>query len=133
MDFKVEPNHIAGFGKLVGRAADNMRSAMSYVDRNTAIGGSVSSFVWDAIGGSHEQTVTDAKATIKDFTEVLDASQRELTSSARYYRETDQREASKLDRTYRSPGSAANGTRVKPISARSTPATSAIPPRPPIT
>jgi uncharacterized protein YukE len=106
MDFKVEPDHIAGFGKMVGRAADNMRSAMSYIDKNTEIGGSVSSFVWDAIGGSHEQTVTDAKATIKGFTEVLDASQRELASSARYYRETDQREASKLDQTYRMPGSA---------------------------
>ncbi|MFF7229483.1 hypothetical protein [Streptomyces sioyaensis] len=106
MNFKVEPDYIAGFGKLVERAADDMRSAASYLDKNTQVEGSISSFVWDAIGGSHDQTVTDAKATIKGFTEVLDASQRELASSARYYRETDHKEAAKLDQTYHSPSTA---------------------------
>ncbi|MFJ9850041.1 hypothetical protein [Streptomyces sp. NPDC101150] len=35
---------------------------------------------------------------------MLDASEKELQSSARYYRETDHKEAAKLDQTLRSPG-----------------------------
>ncbi|MFG2092888.1 hypothetical protein [Streptomyces sp. NPDC048612] len=106
MNFKVDPDHIAGFGKLVGRAADDMRSASSYIDNNTQVGGSLSSFAWDIIGGNHDQTVADAKTTIKGFTEILDASEKELTRSAKYYRATDQKEAAKLDGTYESPSSA---------------------------
>ncbi|WP_406473878.1 WXG100 family type VII secretion target [Streptomyces platensis] len=106
MNFKVDPDHIAGFGKLVGRAADDMRSANSYIDKNTQLGGSASSFIWDVIGGSHDQTVSDAKTTIKGFAEILDASEKELTRSAKYYRSTDQQQAAKIDGTYKSPGSA---------------------------
>ncbi|MFG2136163.1 hypothetical protein [Streptomyces sp. NPDC048650] len=103
MNFKVEPENIAGFGKLVGRAADDMRKAMSYLGDNTELGFQAFGPVWDVLYGSHDQAVSHAKAALKGFTEVLDASEKELKSSARYYRETDHKQAAKLDQTYRGP------------------------------
>lgn len=103
MNFQVEPDNLERFGRLIGRAADDMRTAISYLDNNTQIGGSCASFLWDFIGSNHEQVVNEVKGGLKGFSEILDASKKELAKSAKYYRATDSATAAKLDETYRRP------------------------------
>lgn len=103
MGFSVEPGAIDGFSKLVGRAADGGARAVSYTTANAQIDKSVGGEAWDLVAGSHDQYVSEAKKALEKVKSLLEASEKELTGTARYYRETDRGTAAKLDATY--PGS----------------------------
>ncbi|MGI5378626.1 hypothetical protein ACQEV2_31125 [Streptomyces sp. CA-251387] len=107
MNFHVEPGAIDGFAKLVGRAADGGAQAATYVGTHAQIDNSVGGAAWDLVAGDHDSYVSEAKKALEKVKSVLEASQKELTGTAKYYRETDTDEAAKLDATY--PGSKVSG------------------------
>jgi len=107
VDFRVEPGAIDGFSKLVGRAADSSAQAVSYTGTNAQIEKSLGGEAWDLVAGDHDQYVSEAKKALEKVKGVLEASQKELAGTAKYYRETDTDEAAKLDATY--PGSKVPG------------------------
>lgn len=107
MNFRVEPGAIDGFTKLVGRAADGSAQAASFVGTHAQIDKSVGGEAWDLVAGEHDHYVSEAKRALEKVRSVLEASEKELTGTARYYRSTDTDEAAKLDATY--PGSKVPG------------------------
>jgi hypothetical protein len=81
----------------------DVRSALDYMKRECAIGdfdrGPLSEIAaW--FGAGHEDVFTSVKSTLVKMEQILDASKREMSRSAKYYETTDQGEASKLDATY---------------------------------
>ncbi|WP_251074711.1 hypothetical protein [Streptomyces sp. ISL-12] len=58
---------------------------------------------WDLVAGDHDSYVSEAKKVLERVKSVLESSGKELTGTARYYRETDRNETAELDATY--PGS----------------------------
>lgn len=107
MNFRVEPGAIDGFSKLVGRAADGSAQAGSYTTQHAQIEKSAGGAAWDLVAGDHDQYVSEAKKALDKVKGLLEASGKELTGTAKYYRETDSGEAAKLDATY--PGSKVSG------------------------
>jgi hypothetical protein len=107
MNFRVEPGAIDGFSKLVGRAADGSAQAVSYTTNHAQIEKSAGGAAWDLVAGDHDQYVSEAKKALDKVKGLLEASEKELTGTAKYYRETDSGEAAKLDATY--PGSKVSG------------------------
>ncbi|MFJ7078874.1 hypothetical protein [Streptomyces sp. NPDC098781] len=107
MNFRVEPGAIDGFSKLVGRAADGSAQAVSYTGNHAQIDKSAGGEAWDLVAGDHDKYVTEAKKALDKVKGLLEASEKELTGTAKYYRETDSGEAAKLDATY--PGSKVSG------------------------
>ncbi|MFC8515130.1 hypothetical protein [Streptomyces sp. NPDC057257] len=103
MDFRVEPGAIDGFSKLVGRAADGSAQAVTYTGANARIEKTAGGDAWDLVAGDHDHYVSEAKKALEKVKGVLESSAKELTGTAKYYRETDRGEAAKLDATY--PGS----------------------------
>ncbi|MPY59262.1 hypothetical protein [Streptomyces spongiae] len=107
MGFRVEPDAIQGFASLVSRGADGATKAVDYTSNNTQIDKALGGQLWDLVAGDHDQYVESAKKALGKAQSVLDSSQSELTKSAKYYRETDREESSKMDATY--PGSKGSG------------------------
>ena len=107
VNFRVEPGAIDGFSKLVGRAADGGAQAVSFVGNNAKIDKSVGGMAWDLVAGEHDRYVSEAKKALEKVKSLLEASEKELTGTAKYYRATDTDEAAKLDATY--PGSKVSG------------------------
>lgn len=105
MDFRVDPEAIEGFSKLVGRAADHSAQAVTYASSNTQIDKVAGGELWDLVAGDHDSYVSEAKKALGKIQRVLESSKRELAGSARYYRETDRDEATRMDTAY--PGSKA--------------------------
>lgn len=100
MTFKVVPENIESFGRLIGRSSEDVQEAISYLAKKTEVDDARSSTVWNFVGGSHEKVVREVRDGLKAFIEVLDASKKELYKSAKYYRVTDKDTAAKLDSTY---------------------------------
>ncbi len=80
-----------------------MQAAIDYLRKNTEVGASASSFLWDIVGGDHDKVVSEVKGGLQAFADVLDASKEELMKSAAYYRATDSETAANLDATYPRP------------------------------
>ncbi|MEV1077019.1 type VII secretion target [Streptomyces sp. NPDC050211] len=107
MGFRVEPDAIQGFSTLVGRGAEGATKAVEYTSNNAKIDTMVGGQLWDLVAGDHDSYVEAAKKALGKVQSVLTASQKELSQSAKYYRETDTDEAAKMDATY--PGSKGGG------------------------
>ncbi len=107
MGFRVEPGAIDGFSKLVGRAADGSTQAVAFTG-NAQIDKVAGGQLWDLVAGDHDRYVSEAKKALQKVQRVLGTSAQELSKSAKYYRETDQGEASKMDATF--PGSKGAGS-----------------------
>ncbi|MFG2141583.1 WXG100 family type VII secretion target [Streptomyces sp. NPDC048650] len=105
MSFTVDPADIAGFAKLIDRAAEDMHAGISYIgnqaneDGFQVTQGAVGA-IWEELYGNHTQNVQDVKRFLRKVSEILDASGAELKRSAKYYRDTDREQASKIDSTY---------------------------------
>ncbi|MFI9647852.1 hypothetical protein ACIHAA_16340 [Streptomyces sp. NPDC052040] len=67
---------------------------------NAQIDKTVGGKLWDLVAGDHDHYVSEAKKALEKVRGVLETSGRELTGTAKYYRDTDQDEAAKLDATY---------------------------------
>lgn len=107
LNFRVEPGAIDGFAKLVGRAAEGSAQAASYTGTHAQIEKALGGEAWDMVAGDHDQYVSEAKKALEKVKSLLEASEKELTGTAKYYRSTDSDEAAKLDATY--PGSKVSG------------------------
>ncbi|MFG2135859.1 WXG100 family type VII secretion target [Streptomyces sp. NPDC048650] len=106
MTFQVEPDDLQSFAKQLERASGDATKALEYMKRECSIGtfdkGPVSALasMW---GSGHDSVVDYVSSTLEKMHRILEASQREMARSAKFYEATDQGEASKMDSTY--PGS----------------------------
>ncbi|MEU8995315.1 type VII secretion target [Streptomyces caniferus] len=103
MSFSVDPDDLAGFGKQVKRAAEDVEESRDYVKKSCDMlpsdVGPIST-VAQLWGGGHEDVVNRVQNTLKVLHKILSASSTELRNSARHYDSTDRGEAGKMDATY---------------------------------
>ncbi|MBB1256602.1 hypothetical protein H3146_25115 [Streptomyces sp. OF3] len=101
MSFSVRSADIDGFGAMVDRAAVHMDHAKSFADRLPDLKLSASmSELWGTVAELHTEHRDKASTALKAYRRALVASGAELAKSARYYAETDEKEAASLDATY---------------------------------
>ncbi|MFJ7903853.1 WXG100 family type VII secretion target [Streptomyces sp. NPDC096198] len=100
MAFEVEPDDLDGYGRQVGRAADDMHQAQEYIKKYGDMGAFTGQglFLWAT--SMHAQAMSGVHDVVTRLHSILAASAQELSKSADYYRTTDQHQASQLDATY---------------------------------
>lgn len=98
-DFKVEPAHLSGYGKQIGRAADDSREAVKYL-KYAQVDDSFQGELWQKILGEHEVQLEKSRGALNGFARIFDSSSAELERSAKYYRSTDREQAQKIDGAY---------------------------------
>lgn len=98
--FHVEPADVKAMGRLVGRAGQDVQEAKSYLVKSVSLDFSCAEDLWDKVIRDHDSHVTEAEELFKDLSRILDASARELDSSAQYYEQTDQDAAARQDSLY---------------------------------
>ncbi|UQA95879.1 WXG100-like domain-containing protein [Streptomyces halobius] len=104
MSFRVQPGDISAYGGMIGRAEENMAAAQKFLRDNSELGvgsGDVPGELWQLVVGNHEPTVDKAQRALKAFENALRASAAELKRSAKYYEQTDQEQAEKVDGIYK--------------------------------
>jgi uncharacterized protein YukE len=99
VSFSVEAADLDGYAKLVSRAGEDIQAGSDFMQKNATIEDSLGD-LWQAVFVPHGQHLDDAKNCLNGFKRILDASSRELSKSAKYYRQTDEDQAQKLDATY---------------------------------
>ncbi|MEU6147593.1 hypothetical protein ABZ848_45500 [Streptomyces sp. NPDC047081] len=99
MSFSVEAADLDGYAKLVSRASGDIEAGSEFMQRNATVEDSIGE-LWQTVIVPHRQHLADAKNCLNGFKRILDASSRELSKSAKYYRHTDEDEARKLDAAY---------------------------------
>ncbi|MER5937475.1 type VII secretion target [Streptomyces sp. NPDC001928] len=103
MTFEVEPNDLASFSRQIGRATDDVTSAKEYFERECSIGtfsaGPISAMA-SMFGGGHDGVMGNVRSALEQMHRILDASQREMSRSADFYKRTDGDEASRIDSQY---------------------------------
>ncbi|MGX7761003.1 hypothetical protein ACWQ06_20405 [Streptomyces angustmyceticus] len=103
MSFSVDSDDLNGFGKQVGRAANDVEESRDYVKKSCEMldsdVGPISTVaqIWS---GGHEDVVNRVHNTLKTLHKILSASSDELIKSAKHYNSTDAAEARKMDATY---------------------------------
>ncbi|WP_405741555.1 hypothetical protein OG422_08470 [Streptomyces sp. NBC_01525] len=98
MEFRVEPDDINSFGKLVDRAEHDMLAGGEFLRNNAKIetsGGADG--IWSKVVAMHKDHVDLADKALKGYGGILNSSSRELIRSAQYYRDTDTNEAAAVD------------------------------------
>ncbi|MEU6576991.1 type VII secretion target [Streptomyces sp. NPDC046805] len=100
MSFKVHPDDLQGYGRQVGRAAEDMHQAQEYINKYGDLGVFTDQGLILWATGMHTQAMDEVKNVVSRVRTLLSASAEELAKSAEYYRTTDQQQASKLDATY---------------------------------
>ncbi|MFJ4848761.1 MULTISPECIES: hypothetical protein [unclassified Streptomyces] len=96
MVFKVCPEDLEGYGRLIDRAAGDVAEGGAYLRRHGTVAESAQglcSQVFDV----HGTVLRDMAATCEKLRTLLEASAAELTRSAAYYRVTDRAEAARVD------------------------------------
>lgn len=111
MKFRVEPADVDGFGTLVGRAGDDARGVIDYLNKYAKLDSKgLAGELWEAPAKEHEEYLSDGQAVLEKMQSVLAAAATELTRAATYYRETDRDEAQRMDAAYpKSKGHAPSG------------------------
>ncbi|MFI9802276.1 WXG100 family type VII secretion target [Streptomyces sp. NPDC052302] len=103
MTFHVTPDDLASFSKQLGRAAEDVSAAKSYMERECSVGtfgaGPVSAIA-SVFGGGHDGVMENVRAALVKMNAILKASQAEMSRCAEYYSATDHGEASRLDAQY---------------------------------
>ncbi|MFG2093703.1 hypothetical protein [Streptomyces sp. NPDC048612] len=105
MSFSVHPADIAGFAKLIGRAAEDMQEGVGYIDNKANEDGfdveeGLIGQWWEDAYGNHTERVREVKGFLRKVGGLLEASAEELKKSAKYYQATDHEQAVKMDSTY---------------------------------
>ncbi|MFD5855231.1 hypothetical protein [Streptomyces chartreusis] len=99
MSFSVEAADLDGYAKLVSRASEDIQAGIEFMQKNATIEDSLGD-LWQTVFVPHGQHVEDAKNCLEGYKHILEASSRELSKSAKYYRQTDADQAKNLDATY---------------------------------
>lgn len=101
MPFDVEPADLRGFGKLVGRAAEDAREAKKYAKTHgDAIGDKSPEGLILQLTELHPSAVDRVDAVLDRVGKLLESGSTELDRSAAHYEKTDRAEAERQDATY---------------------------------
>ncbi|MCK1794527.1 hypothetical protein MTQ01_00475 [Streptomyces sp. XM4193] len=101
MSFKVEPEDLDGYARMLSRAEKDLLAGNTHVDKKANLSTSgAASTIWSQVVEIHSTNTTDAKALFNGFEQVLGSSSDELIRSAQYYRQTDEQQAANVDATY---------------------------------
>ncbi|MGW0732096.1 hypothetical protein [Streptomyces sp. NPDC002851] len=101
MPFDVEPSDLRGFGKQVGRAAEDAREAKKYAKTHgDAVGDKSSEGLILHLTELHPTAVERVDAVLDRVGKLLDSGSSELARSAGHYEKTDRAEAERQDATY---------------------------------
>ncbi|MFI1739662.1 hypothetical protein [Streptomyces sioyaensis] len=100
MTFDVRPEDLEGFGRQVGRAAQDAEQGKDYIHKFGDMGtfGGQGLILW--MTDLHPQAMDSVDSVLKRMSSLLDASAKELHKSAGFYRQTDHDQAAKMDGTY---------------------------------
>jgi hypothetical protein len=96
MGFKVVPDDLEAYGKLIDRAGQDALQGKEYLNRHGNITVD-SQGLFTRPFDFHGSLLSDVANVFGRLHSLLDASSRELNRSAGYYRATDQAEAAKVD------------------------------------
>ncbi|MGP3981262.1 hypothetical protein [Streptomyces sp. KR80] len=99
MSFRVESGDVESFGKLVGRAVEDVSSCVDYLKKVTVDKG-LAAELWEMCSSEHEKYVDDGSQVMTKVRRILDSASGELGKVATYYRDTDREEAARVDATY---------------------------------
>ncbi|QNS03990.1 hypothetical protein [Streptomyces xanthii] len=112
MTLAVEADDLHSYARLVRRAGEDCGNGLTYLDKSTSIGFSVSGEAWNLVIGDHAEKVRQATDVLSRFGVILRGSEKELRKSASWYRTVDLGRARALDATY--PGAGATRPVVRP-------------------
>ncbi len=99
MGFDVHPDDLDSYAAQVGRAAEDCRHAGRYAQQHGHVAVSDEG-LFGLVAGAHSGVLERVSAALTKAESVLRGSEKELTKSATYYRETDHGNAAGLDATY---------------------------------
>ncbi|MFI7011404.1 hypothetical protein [Streptomyces sp. NPDC050145] len=114
MTLAVEADDLHSYARLVRRAGEDCGNGLTYLDKSTSIGFSVSGEAWNLVSGDHAEKVRQATDVLSRFGVILRGSEKELRKSASWYRTVDLGRARALDATYPSAGAARSIVRQRP-------------------
>ncbi|MDQ0990936.1 hypothetical protein [Streptomyces sp. V3I7] len=96
MGFKVVPDDLEAYGKMIDRAGQDALQGKAYLNRHSEIS-TQDQGLFTRPFDFHDSLRADVADVFDRLHSLLDASSRELVRSAGYYRDTDQAEAAKVD------------------------------------
>ncbi|MET8679862.1 type VII secretion target [Streptomyces sp. NPDC004647] len=99
MDFDVEHKDLDAFAEQIRRAAEDLEQAKRYCAEHSNIAVSNEGLISMCLT-THTATVQQVTNALKKTQEIVRSSGREMAASAKYYRETDEANAAKVDATY---------------------------------
>lgn len=99
MSFRVDPDAVARFGRVIGDLRDDARVAGQYAGEHLAVAPEQAGLFLQAIQ-TVEQVRTLLERNYEQLYGVVDESAAELHSTATRYRAADDGEAARLDATY---------------------------------
>ena len=99
MGFDVRPDDLDSYAAQVGRAAEDFQHVGRYAQQHGNVAVS-NEGLFGLIAGAHSGVLERVSAALTKAESVLRAADKELSKSAKYYRETDHGSAARLDGTY---------------------------------
>ncbi|MEU6098276.1 type VII secretion target [Streptomyces sp. NPDC047079] len=99
MGFDVHADDLDGYAAQVGRAAEDFQHAGRYAQQYGHVAFSDEGLI-ALLSGAHSSVLERVSAALTKAESVLRAAEKELSKSAKYYRETDHANAASLDATY---------------------------------
>lgn len=96
MSFKVNPDDLEGYGRMIARAGDDVREGRDYLNRHTEVP-STQQGLFTRPFDLHGSLEDDVERILNRLHSLLDASSVELDGSADYYRKPDLEEAVRMD------------------------------------
>jgi hypothetical protein len=97
MTFRVRPEALEGYGRQVGRAAEDVQQAEEYINKHGDLDVLIDQGLILAATGLHSQAMDSVREVLARMDSLLRAGAQELSKSAHYYRTTDTGEAAGLD------------------------------------
>ncbi|MGA3563359.1 WXG100 family type VII secretion target [Melissospora conviva] len=105
MSFTVQPAHLDGYARQVGRAGNDCLVVNAYLGGYPAPSGWGDGALIGLAGPWHAKATTSATTALERCSETLFASKAGLASAASYYRWTDSSAAARMDRSLERPRS----------------------------
>ncbi|MEV5613217.1 type VII secretion target [Streptomyces sp. NPDC052225] len=99
MHLKVTPSDLEGYGRQIGRAAEDVVAFKGHCSKYTRIGASSQGLINLALT-THAATVQEVTGAFDKLYDILTAASAELEKTAAYYVRTDRAVAARVDATY---------------------------------